>query len=44
MLQREMANSLHNVSQLSDCELLAEITIAAASERAATARLIALLA
>ena len=39
-----MAKSLDTVAQLSDRELLAEITIAAASERAATARLIALLA
>ena len=42
----EMAKLLDTVAQLSDCELLAEITIAiaAASERAATARVIALLA
>ena len=44
MLQREMANSLDSDSRLSDRELLAEVRIAAAREREATARLIALLA
>ncbi len=44
MLQREMVKSLDSVSRLSDHELLAEVRIAAAREREATARLIALLA
>ena len=44
MLQREMTKSLDSVSRLSDQELLAEVKIAAAREREATARLIALLA
>ena len=44
MLQREMVKSLDSVSRLSDHELLAQVRIAAAREREATARLIALLA
>lgn len=44
MLQRVMITSVAPVAQLSDQDLLAEVTVAAAREREATARLIALLA